>query len=143
MVDKDVILPRLKKLEEILQGLKYADKLSLNGYLKDKVIRGYIERNLELAAETVIDIGNHFISFYGWKSPSSYKEIFGVLAKEKVIPSSLAEKLADIVSFRNVLVHLYLKLDSSKVYSHLKNDPETLKRFSKAVYSFMKKWEII
>jgi uncharacterized protein YutE (UPF0331/DUF86 family) len=142
-VDKEVVLPRLRKLEETINSLRYANKLTLKGYQKDKVIQGYVERNLEIAAETVIDIGNHFIAFYGWKSPDSYKEIFGILAQEKVITPKLAAQLADIASFRNVLVHFYLKLDSSKIYDHLKNDPSVYKAFSRAVYKFLKEMNII
>lgn len=143
MVDKDVVLPRLQKLEELLAELKRFGKLSLSEFLKDKVIRGYVERTLELAAETVIDIGNHFIAFYRWPRADTYKGIFDVLADEKVISKALASKLSDIASFRNVLVHFYLKLDTSKVYKHLKEDPKPLKAFARAVYKFMKKYNIV
>jgi len=143
MVDKDVVLPRLQKLDEILRELKRFGKFSQSEFVKDKVVRGYIERNLELAAETIIDIGNHFIAFYRWPRPDTYKGVFEVLANEKVISKTLASKLADIASFRNVLVHFYLKLDPLKVFKHLKNDPKPLKAFSQSVYQFMKKYGIV
>lgn len=143
MVDRDVILPRLKKLDELLKNLKYATKYSLDEYLKEKVIQGFSERSLELAAEAIIDIGNHFISFYGWKTPDSYREIFLILANEKVISEKLAEKLSEIASFRNLLVHIYLKINSKIVYSHIENDQKFLKQFVKAVNTFMKEYNII
>lgn len=139
MVDKEVVLPRLQKLDEILSELKRFNYLTLTEFKKEKVIRGYIERNLELAAETMIDIGNHFISFHRWTRPDSYKKIFEVLSQEKVIPKKLAEELADIASFRNILVHFYLKLDIEKVYEHFKNDQKPLKSFALAIHRFIKK----
>ena len=57
-----------------------------------------------------------------------------VLSEEKVIPEKLFQELEGMASFRNVLVHDYLKLDLDKVYQVIK---ERLKYFEElaAIYA--------
>ena len=43
--------------------------------------------------------------------PKESKESFEILARTKVIPQELADKLKGMVGFRNIMVHQYQEMD--------------------------------
>ncbi len=120
MVSQEQVNNHLKKLEEYIQELeKLRSSASLEGFLNDKGLQDRVERNLHLAIESVIDIGNQIISEYGYRLPETYGDVFIVLAENKVISRDFAEVLVKMAGFRNVLVHDYLKINKERVYENL------------------------
>jgi uncharacterized protein YutE (UPF0331/DUF86 family) len=85
-------------------------------FIDDLFIHGTAERNLHLAIECLLDIGNHVISDRGFPKPESYADIFRILNEQSIIPDHLLSDLKGMAAFRNVLVHNYLLLDRTKVY---------------------------
>lgn len=81
---------------------------------------------MHLSIECLLDIGNHVIADHGYRKPETYSEILKILAEEDVISEKLFRELEGMASFRNVLVHDYLKLDLDMVYQVIK---EKLKYF--------------
>ena len=58
MVNKEIIRKRLNKLDEYLMILQELKKFTLDDFLADHEHYGSAERFLQLAIETLIDIGN-------------------------------------------------------------------------------------
>lgn len=58
---------------------------------------------------------------------------FEGLADAELLPRALAESLARMVGFRNILVHDYAKLDPAIVLRVLQTDVQDLERFRAAV----------
>ncbi len=85
---------------------KTSDEFAADPYLKD-----IVERNLEVAAQACIDIANRIISMEQMEKPRDAYGAIGMLGKVDVIPSELAQRLAPIAGFRNILVHEYLEID--------------------------------
>ena len=54
-----------------------------------------------------IDLGNEIILARGFHVPSTYREIFTILEKEKVIEPDLAKAIGSLVLYRNLLSHEY------------------------------------
>ncbi len=111
--------------------------VSIETYRGDSVLRDIAERNLQVSAEIVFDVGNHIIAAMGWKSPENYQEVLEILAQHQVLSSKLAAALSGLAGFRNVLVHEYLTVDHQIVYAVLQNNLEYLEDFSKSVVNFM------
>jgi uncharacterized protein YutE (UPF0331/DUF86 family) len=61
--------------------------------------------------------------------PATYLEAFEILAEGKVIPMELAEQMADLAGFKNVLVHIYWRLDIQRVYEVLQQERQTIAAF--------------
>lgn len=116
MVNKAVLAARLERLREYFVILESVQDYDIDRFVKDPFIHGTAERNLHLAIECLLDIGNHVISDRGYPKPESYADIFRILAEHKVIPVDLFQELAGMAAFRNVLVHDYLRLDRKRVY---------------------------
>ncbi|MDO8592860.1 MAG: DUF86 domain-containing protein [bacterium] len=137
---KELVI-RLEKLREYLKILKeLKEKCALADFKRDNVLRGALERYLQLSAEAAIDIGEIIISELMLETPMSHKEIFEIMGKEKIIPPLLAVRFCDIAKFRNILVHDYVKLDLEKMYDYLRNDLADFKKYIIAIAKFIKKF---
>jgi len=96
-----------------------------------------VERNLEVAAQAVIDIANRIISIEVLEKPRDYYEAIMRLGEAKIIPLDFARKLAPIAGFRNILVHDYMDINWDEVYNNLQQLRD-LSRFMDYVKNWMK-----
>ncbi len=119
MVNKAVLAARLERLREYFVILESVQGYDVDRFVQDPFIHGTAERNLHLAIECLMDIGNHVISDRGYPKPENYVDIFRILAERGVIPKDLFQELVGMAAFRNVLVHDYLRLDRKRVYQIL------------------------
>ena len=61
------------------------------------------------------------------------------LYKNKIINQNLKEKVADLISFRNLLVHRYGKIDEKLEFENIKENHEDILEFVKRIELFNKK----
>jgi uncharacterized protein YutE (UPF0331/DUF86 family) len=109
----------LDELNERLRRLAPLKDKALAEFYQDAYLRDIAERNLEIAAQCCIDIGNRIISLEGVPKPRDYYESILRLGELGVLPADFAERLAPIAGFRNILVHEYLAVDWDEVYGNL------------------------
>lgn len=134
------IIIRLEKLKEYLKILKeLRKKCNLSDFKRDNVLRGALERYLQLSAEAAIDVGEIIINEERLRMPDASREVFEMLGEHKIISPKLADSFIKIVGFRNILVHDYVKLDLKKMYNYLQNDLDDFDKFIKAIARFLKK----
>ena len=137
MVDRSVLQKRLEKLKNYIELLKYIGKQKKDEYVRNPLIHGNGERYLHLAAECVIDIGNHIVSDQGFGTPGPYREIFQILADNAIFEPKLAAKMQDFASMRNILVHDYLQVDHGRTYDAIKSELIWLEKFIEAIETFL------
>ena len=126
MVNKNVLSARLERLREYLGILVTIQEYDCDRFIQDPFIHGTAERNLHLAIECLLDIGNHIIADLGYAKPESYADIFRILTENQVIPLQLYKNLEGMAAFRNVLVHDYLRLDRKRVHQVIKDKTQYL-----------------
>ena len=83
--------------------------------------------------EACIDIASHIISVKGFERAESYAEMFEILGKRGIISRDLAEKLADMARFRNLLVHGYARVDNARVLEIVKEELDDIEAFVKEI----------
>jgi uncharacterized protein YutE (UPF0331/DUF86 family) len=127
MVDRTKLAKYIQDLEEYLKHLAELQKHSVEEFLSDWRIYDLAERQLHLALEKFLTIGEMIISEFGFAKPDTYADIPRILFENKVIPNQLKDKLIDLARFRNVLVHDYLRLDHERVFQHLQTDDKTVR----------------
>lgn len=137
MVNKNVILIRISKLREYIKNLNYIGRYDKEEYITTPIIYGAAERFLHLSIECVLDIANHIISDLNYRKPENNRDIFEVLYENKVIDLNLKENLCNMASFRNILVHDYLKLDRTIVYDVIKNNLCDIELFIKIISEYI------
>jgi uncharacterized protein YutE (UPF0331/DUF86 family) len=82
-----------------------------------------------VSIQCAIDLANQLIAQHRLRTPETYREAFELLTEASILPRELSDKLADLAGFRNVLVHIYWRLDIQRVYEILQLERETLAQF--------------
>ena len=120
MVDRELISRKISNLLYYISGLETADDISWKKYIQDARVRAFVERYLHLAIEEMFYLANHFVSFYSWREPAGYRDLFLVLNEQGVIPAGQLLTFQNMSSFRNMLVHRYEKIDDEVIYAIFK-----------------------
>lgn len=95
-----------------------------------------MERRFEKAIQACLDIASHIVASQATREPSSYQDLFQVLAEERILEGALADAMGELAGFRNVLAHDYAEIDHARVYDHLQ-DLDPFRRFAEAVHSHL------
>lgn len=133
MIRKEIIRKRLNKLDEYLAVLIQLQRYSYNEFVQSPERYGSAERFLQLAIETINDIGNHLVAEMNLGVVNWISDIPSLLGKAGYIDQEMKENWVKMIGFRNVLVHDYLDIDLSLVYDILTN---RLKDFEKIRLTF-------
>ena len=115
------ITGRSEKLRECLGKLEPLRKKGREGFDQEPYLRDIVERNLEGAIQSPIDMGNRIISIEDAQEPKDCYEVFLVLGHLQVLPTEVAKQIAPIAGFRNIPVHDYVSADWDPIYEHLQN----------------------
>ncbi len=120
-VNKEKIISLLSEANKALEILKdykkYEYDLLLNSYKELSVVKYHFI----ILTEAAIDICSHISSKVYKEAVESYSACFTILVEHNLISQELGNALSEFAKFRNVLVHLYLKVDNNKVV-HKLND---------------------
>lgn len=137
MVRREVVIFRIDKLKEYLRYLEDVKKYSREEYIKNPLIYGSTERFLHLTIECVMDIANRLISDLRFRKPESNRDVFDILYENDIIDRKLKENLCNMASFRNILVHDYLKLDREIVYDIVLNNLDDIITFANIIKDYI------
>ncbi len=137
MVDREELAKYIQDLQGYLAHLAELQQYSEPEFLSDWRIHDLADRQLHLALETFLTVGEAVISGCGFRRPNTYADIPKVLYQNQVIGKQLTDQLVDLARFRNVLVHDYLALDHERVYQHVHTDAAIIGEFIDAVRSFV------
>ena len=130
MIDREIVATRLSKLREALRKLKILAAKSRQDYLASETDQALAEHFLRLALEAMLDTGNHIVAARGLRKPLQLREIPLILAENRLIPSTLGERLARFTGLRNRLVHGYTDIDHHTLFSVLQEDLADLEAFA-------------
>ena len=76
------------------------------------------ERNLHVAIEAFLNIGNFIISALNLKAPKTYRDVGENLLESNLVSHKVGELLVELVKFRNVLVRGYAELGTEKIVNY-------------------------
>ena len=82
-----------------------------------------------VATEAALDICNHLVARRGG---------LAILAELGAIEGELKSRLAKMARFRNLLVHLYWKVDDSEVYRVIREDLGDFDRYLASIGQYLK-----
>jgi uncharacterized protein YutE (UPF0331/DUF86 family) len=136
-LDGQIIGSRLAALEENLRLLGPLAALDQQAFTTDPRNYGSAERFLQLAIESVFDIGTHCISALRLPRPATYGDILPTLAKASVITRETEGELTSLAGFRNLLVHDYTRVDRVRVHTFLNTRLGGFRRFAADIATFL------
>jgi uncharacterized protein YutE (UPF0331/DUF86 family) len=120
MVDRELVSRKLSRLRGYLDELRLSQDITWRKYQSDLRTRAFVERYIHLAIEEVIDVANHLVSSSQWREPTSFRDLFSILAQHGVIPDDQLLTYQNMASFRNMLVHRYESIEDEVVFGIFK-----------------------
>ncbi len=116
----EVISRRLTIIDKHTRRLKDTSKgLNYESFLVNDEVQTIVERRLHICLEALVYLGFRIISILGFEKPERYRDLPIILVRNGVIPDDEREVFERMISFRNVLVHLYAELDIARLYEAL------------------------
>lgn len=138
MVRDEGILAHLRELDEAAGDWERYRSITLEDLRGDRDKRNMVLHALLVSIQASIDIANHLIAASSSRRPETYRESFAILCDEGLIPEDLSVQLSDLAGFRNVLVHLYCRLDLDEVYGVLQDDLPVVNRYRDLVRAMLR-----
>ncbi|MCX5868979.1 MAG: DUF86 domain-containing protein [Proteobacteria bacterium] len=132
-INKERIASLFGEIRKALGILMEYQKMSKIEVVGDLKVLGGIKYYFIVSIEGCIDICNHLVAKEYVEAPESYFDCFRILGEKGIIPTDLAEKMGSLAKFRNLLVHLYWKVDDGKVYDFLHGEPPLIEDFLTAI----------
>jgi uncharacterized protein YutE (UPF0331/DUF86 family) len=137
MVKPEVVRKRLNKLDEYLSILHGLQKYSFEEFVADPEHYGSAERFLQLAIESIGDLGNHVIADLRLGVVNWHSDIPSILAEQGYLNPELKETWIRMIGFRNVLVHEYLDIDRKVVYEMLQRHLDDIAALQQVFAQFL------
>jgi uncharacterized protein YutE (UPF0331/DUF86 family) len=132
-LNADLIRTRCGEIEESIKRLEQIKAQPRQQFLADQDLQDIACYRLLVAIKAAIALCYHISARQSRKVPEEYAECFRLLGEAQVIQADLAEQLQLMAKFRNLLVHMYWKLDYNRVYDVLHKNLGDLRAFCSAV----------
>ena len=137
MVDRDLLRRKLTELSEYVSQVSEYEALSVERYRADWKTQRIVERTLQMAIETCLDIASHVLADRGLRAPSTYAETFEVLVQAGLMSPDLGQAMIEMTGFRNVVVHEYARIDPAIVVRILRERLADFRRFEAEALSWL------
>ena len=139
MVDKELLSRKISRLRTYTESLMSAEDIDWEKYKSDLRAKAFVERYLHLAIEEVIDIANHLISFFKWREPTGYRDLFQILKEHGIMSEKDLPTFQNMASFRNMLVHRYETIDEELVFGLFKKRLDDFELFIRMVVNWVER----
>ena len=133
------VLNRLfTEMGESLRKLTRLSKLSEDEFLGHYEKIDTAKYNFIVAIEAIIDICNRIISKRQLGFPQDYSDVIKLMGQEGVLQEDLVKRLIEMVKFRNMLVHVYWKIENERLYKYLQENSGDFEAFEEAIRKYLK-----
>ena len=140
MIDKYLTEKKLLKIEGFLREIEREDApVDYTAFSKNIVFKRFIERNIELAIEQMIDVCKHFVSGLDLQAPETYAQCFEVLGESGVIHHDDVKIFKSMAGYRNMIIHGYDDVDDAITYGIYKKRLKDFRIFIQTIRKYIKK----
>ena len=139
-LDLRFIEDSLAALEENLRFLLELGAISEDEFKASKQSTYSSAYALMICIESASGIASHLLAAKSKSTPTGMAHSFQLLLQEGVIKSpTLAEELAKMSRFRNLIVHRYWKVDYGQVHEILRNHLQDFRDFAAEIQEYLDK----
>lgn len=132
-MEHERVISRIGIIEEKLSNMRNWLPDSIDEYLNNKKTQAAIEREIQIIIQSMIDICIQLVVILNKGPPSS--EIGAIENLEDTLKN--IEIIKELKQFRNILVHVYGKINQELVYNHskqmLKDVPQIIDEFRRII----------
>jgi uncharacterized protein YutE (UPF0331/DUF86 family) len=135
VTDPDLVAKKLAFVETCVADLRrLARPEELARDLKEE---RFVEHTLQLAIQAALDAASHIVSDERLGEPRTNRELFTLLGRSGILPSSLVATLEEMAGLRNVVVHGYQDVNLGVVRDVLEHRLDDLLAFSAALRAWL------
>jgi uncharacterized protein YutE (UPF0331/DUF86 family) len=138
MVDGDVVVDKLRHVNQYTDDLKRMRGMSKEEYLADMVTQRAVERTFMNLIQSCIDLAQHIRSAEALTPSGTSKKEIEALGNAGILSDETQAKMEGAVGFRNVLAHRYGDVNHDVVYDVLHEDLRWFGRFQTEVARWFK-----
>ena len=133
MVDRDLLAAKLSELADRVARVRLHCPASAGELARDRDRLDLVSFNLMLAVQLCLDVASHLIADEGWPAAPDLAGSFSRLREQGVLSDRVAEALARASGLRNVVAHVYGRLDTELVHLAGTHGLRDLERFASEV----------
>lgn len=132
-LNPDLLRARCAEIEDSLNRLEEFRSVRREVFVANRDMLDIACYRLLTAMEAALAICFHVSAKHLHQVPEEYAGCFEVLQKAGILQADLAERLQHMARFRNLLVHVYWKVDYEQVYDLIQDRLADLRAFSAAI----------
>ena len=130
MVDAELVAAKLAELDHRRERIFQHTPDSAEALSQQEDTLDLLSFNLMLAIQACLDVASHLIADKGWQPTSTLAESIGRLQEHGVIDLETCRELQQAVGLRNLVAHVYARVDPAKLYDAALRAPSTFEGFS-------------
>ena len=117
-VNREVIARKLMALDEEARILRdHILNKEIDEVIEDPLLIRVLRDSLRVAIESILDICKHLVATLALGIVREYKDFPLKLSEANLMDEKLADKLADFIRLRNIILHRYTELNYIILYS--------------------------
>lgn len=125
MIDSKLIEKKLRRIEEFLKEMESVSIASITEFKRNIIVKRFIERDIELAIQEMVDICKHLVAALNLSEPETYSHCFELLADNRIIKNENLPIYISMIRYRNRLIHAYEGVDDEHTFNiYLKRLPD-------------------
>jgi uncharacterized protein YutE (UPF0331/DUF86 family) len=132
-LNPDLIRARCAEINSSLVRLEEFRRLSRDQFISSQDILDVACYRLLIAIESALALCFHVSAKRLHQVPEEYAGCFVALEQAGLIPGDLSCRLQQMARFRNLLVHVYWKIDYGQVYDIIATRLDDLRAFRTAI----------
>ncbi len=132
-LNPDLIRSRCAEIEDSLNRLEEFRSVPRDVFLANRDMLDIACYRLLIAIEAALALCFHVSAKHLHQVPEEYARCFGLLHQAGILPADLTERLQHMARFRNLLVHVYWKVDDEQVYDIVHDQLDDLRAFTAVI----------
>ena len=133
----DIVINKIQNIQRCVKRAREEYQADREGFASNYTRQDAALLNVVRACETAIDLANYLIRAKKLGIPVSSADSFNLLRTERIIDDRLAERMVQMVGFRNTVIHQYTKVDIRIVEAVLVSELDELLAFADTVREFV------
>ena len=133
MVDEEIIVDKLRYINQYTNDLKQMRGMSKAEYVDDIIVQRAVERTFMNLIQSCIDLAQHIRASEGLSPSGTAKNEIESLGNAGILSSDVQEQMEEAVGFRNILAHRYGDVNHDVVYTVLHNDLHWFDQFQQEI----------
>lgn len=137
MLNQELVRSRAQEITDSVARLRKIGAMPLENFLADQDTKDLACYRLQVAIEAALQLCYHVCAKQLRQVPEEYAQCFALLEKAGTIPGELSASLQKAARFRNLLVHMYWKVEYHLVHKLLEECLDDLESFARCVVALL------